>query len=84
VEAPAGTLGLVLDTGNEGLVVYIIKETSPLFRQVQVGDRLVSVDGQVVSRMSTTKVSRLAYCYEKERSENSLIRKASSRLQIAS
>ena len=59
VEAPAGTLGLVLDTDKEGLVVYIVKGTSPLFGQVQVGDRLIRVDGQDVSRMWTAEVSHL-------------------------
>lgn len=60
VEAPAGTLGLVLETGKDGgLLVYIIKGTSPLFGQVQVGDRLISVDGVDVNGMWATEVSRL-------------------------
>lgn len=60
VLAPPGTLGLVLETSAEGNpVVYTIKDASPLSNQVQVGDRLVSMDGVDVSGMVAADVSHL-------------------------
>ena len=52
VKAPAGKLGLVLQTANdEAPVVQSVKNASPLSGQVQVGDRLLSVDGKDVTKM---------------------------------
>ena len=46
VEAPAGLLGLVIDTSEDGYpTICAIKDTSCLAGQVQVGDILLSVDG---------------------------------------
>jgi hypothetical protein len=60
VEAPAGKLGLVLDTGEDGIpVVEEIKSSSPLAGQVRRGDRLLSLDGQDVSTMIAPTVARL-------------------------
>jgi len=45
VEAPAGLLGLVLETSEDGVpTVHAIKESSCLAGQVQLGDWLVFVD----------------------------------------
>lgn len=60
VEAPAGLLGLVLETSEDGVpVVHAIKESSCLADQVQVGDRLVCVDNEDVTSMLASSVSRL-------------------------
>lgn len=61
VEAPPGLLGMTLETSAlDGTPsVYGIKNTSPLASDVQVGDRLISVDGLDVSEMDATAVSRL-------------------------
>lgn len=61
VEAPPGMLGMVLETSAlDGTPsVYGIKNTSPLASDVQVGDRLVDIDGLDVSEMDATAVSRL-------------------------
>ena len=60
VQAPAGKLGLVLDTCEDGTpVVEEIGSSSPLAGQVQVGDRLLSLDGQDVTTMIATTVARL-------------------------
>lgn len=60
VDAPSGLLGMVLESSVEGTPsVYGIKNTSPLASDVQVGDRLVLVDGLDVSEMDATAVSRL-------------------------
>jgi C-terminal processing protease CtpA/Prc len=60
VVAPAGKLGMVIDTPNGGVpVVHAIKETSVLADQVRVGDRLMSVDGEDCTGMTAMQVSNL-------------------------
>lgn len=60
VVAPAGKLGMVIDTPNRGIpVVHAIKDTSVLFDQVRVGDRLISVDGEDCTGMTAMQVSKL-------------------------
>jgi len=60
VVAPAGKLGMVIDTPNGNIpVVHAIKETSVLADQVRVGDRLLSVDGEDCVGMTAMQVSKL-------------------------
>ena len=60
VVAPAGKLGMVIDTPNGGIpVVHAIKDTSVLSDQVRVGDRLLSVDGEDCMGMTAMQVSKL-------------------------
>lgn len=60
VSAPSGTLGLVLEASEDSVpVVSGIRSDSVLFEEVRIGDRLISVDGQDVSDMLTSEVSRL-------------------------
>ena len=60
VVAPPGMLGLVLETSADGVpTVHAIKNTSALASEVQVGDRLLSVDGEDVTVMLASDVSRL-------------------------
>lgn len=60
VEAPAGVLGLVLETTVDGIpVVNAIKPNSVLASSVRIGDRLISVDGHDVSVMLASDVSKL-------------------------
>jgi C-terminal processing protease CtpA/Prc len=60
VYAPAGRLGIVLDSPDkEGPIVYVIKENSPMFEAIDVGDRLIAVDEVDVRQMTPTKVSKL-------------------------
>ncbi len=60
VKAPAGKLGIVIDTPSSGVpVVHAIKETSVLAQSVRIGDKLVSVDGQDTTTMSAIRVSKL-------------------------
>lgn len=60
IDAPAGKLGVVIDAPN-GLspCVYSIKDTSVLRNKVQIGDRLISVDGQDCTGISAGAVSKL-------------------------
>jgi len=58
--APAGKLGVVIDTPLAGVpLVHAIKESSVLADQVRIGDRLISVDDQDVTDMSAIKVSKI-------------------------
>lgn len=60
VVAPAGKLGMVIDTPNGGIpVVHAIKDTSVLIDSVRVGDRLLSVDGEDCTAMTAMQVSKL-------------------------
>jgi hypothetical protein len=60
VLAPAGILGLILETNEDGVpTINNIKAASVLAAQVQIGDRLLSVDGIDVSIMLASDVSRL-------------------------
>lgn len=59
-EVPPGKLGMVLDTPNGSPpIVHAIKPDSVLFDKVQVGDLLLSVDGEDVRSMSAIQVSKL-------------------------
>lgn len=60
IRAPAGKLGMVIDTPGGGVpVVHAIKDDSPLNPEVKVGDRLVAVDGDDVTYMTALQVSKL-------------------------
>ncbi len=60
VYAPAGKLGVVIDTPNDDApVVHAVKDTSPIADQVRVGDKLVAVDDEDVRAMTAIKVSKL-------------------------
>jgi C-terminal processing protease CtpA/Prc len=60
VLAPAGKLGMVIDTPSGGVpVVHAIKDNSVLSDAVRVGDRLISVDGEDCSAMTAMQVSKL-------------------------
>jgi hypothetical protein len=59
VQAPAGKLGLLLQTVDGVPVVHIVLDKSPLAGIVHAGDLLLSVEGTDVLRMKTKHVSRL-------------------------
>jgi hypothetical protein len=60
VIVPAGPLGIVLETDSKGVsVVQQIKSSSPLEEEVQVGDRLIIVDGMDVTMLGAAGVSHL-------------------------
>jgi hypothetical protein len=61
IRAPAGMLGIVLDTPKSGGVLNVkeIKSNSPLAGRVRVGDLLVAVDGTRVTSWSAGIVVRL-------------------------
>jgi len=62
--APAGKLGVVLDTINNGsfssvVVVYRIKPGSPLDGVLKIMDRIVAIDDIDTSNMSATEVNKV-------------------------
>jgi len=60
VLAPAGKLGVVIDTPDEGApIVHAIKETSCVADKLKVGDKLLRVDEEDVTAMTAIKVSKL-------------------------
>lgn len=60
VYAPAGKLGVVIDTPNNGApIVHAVKESSPIADKIQVGDKLVAVDDEDVRTMTAIQVSKL-------------------------
>ena len=60
VYAPAGKLGVVIDTPNDGApTIHAVKDTSPIVDRVRVGDKLVAVDDEDVRAMTAMRVSKL-------------------------
>ena len=54
-----GQLGLVLEATKDGPVVRAIKDYSPLFGLVKVGDKLVEVDGKKTVYSTVNEVTKL-------------------------
>jgi len=60
VYAPAGKLGVVIDTPNDGApVVHAVKDSSPIADKIKVGDKLVAVDDEDTRTMTAIRVSKL-------------------------
>lgn len=60
VDAPAGKLGMVIDTPSGGVpIVHAIKNSSVLADRVEVGDRLISVDDEDTTGLTAMQVSKM-------------------------
>ena len=60
INAPAGKLGVVIDTPDDGApVVHAVKDSSVIADRIQVGDKLIAVDDDDVRSMTAIKVSKL-------------------------
>ena len=62
VIAPAGKLGVVVDIPPDrrgAPFVCDIRETSPLYGQIEPGDKIYAVDDEDVTNMTAVKVSKL-------------------------
>eukprot|EP00546_Thalassionema_frauenfeldii_P017544 CAMPEP_0178896896 /NCGR_PEP_ID=MMETSP0786-20121207/1440_1 /TAXON_ID=186022 /ORGANISM="Thalassionema frauenfeldii, Strain CCMP 1798" /LENGTH=326 /DNA_ID=CAMNT_0020567375 /DNA_START=22 /DNA_END=1003 /DNA_ORIENTATION=- len=67
VVAPAGKLGMVIDTPSGGVpVVHAIKNSSVLANEIMVGDRLISVDDEDTTEYTAVQVSKLISQKEKQ------------------
>jgi len=59
VFAPAGKLGIVVDTSSDGPIVHSLYADSPLVGQVFTGDYIVAVDDEDTSDWSAHSVTKL-------------------------
>ena len=57
--APAGKLGVILDSrpGGEACVIKQIKDDSPIQNEIHLGDKVIAVDDEDVSKMKAFHVS---------------------------
>ena len=59
VFAPAGKLGIIVDTSSDGPIVHSIKGDSPLVGKVFTGDYIVAVDDEDTSDWSAHYITKL-------------------------
>ncbi len=65
IHAPTGKLGVVIDTptsshnGTTMPIVHAVKDSSPLAKKIQVGDKLIMVDEEDVTSLTAIQVSKL-------------------------
>ncbi|KAL7458419.1 hypothetical protein ACHAWC_009996, partial [Mediolabrus comicus] len=59
VYAPAGKLGIIVDSSTEGPVVHSLKDGSPLVGNVFIGDLIVAVDDEDTSDWSAHFLTKL-------------------------
>lgn len=59
VLAPAGPIGIVVDTTKEGPVVHSLKRTSPMLGLISPGDLVVGLDDQDTRSMTAATLTRL-------------------------
>ena len=57
--APAGRLGIVIDTTRNGPTVYKVHEQSPLYNKLKPGDIITSVDDVDTRAMSAASITSL-------------------------
>jgi len=59
VFAPAGPIGIVVDTTKEGPAVHSLKNTSPMLGLINPGDLIVGLDDQDTRGMTAATLTRL-------------------------
>jgi hypothetical protein len=61
VVAPPGSLGIIISnrTKSKGSVVSDVRTTSVLKGKISPGDRIIAIDGEDVSHMTASEISRL-------------------------
>jgi hypothetical protein len=59
VFAPAGPIGIVVDTTKEGPAVHSLKSTSPMLGLINPGDLIVGLDDQDTRGMTAATLTRL-------------------------
>lgn len=59
VFAPAGPIGIVVDTTKEGPAVHSLKSTSPMLGLINPGDLIVGLDDQDTRSMTAATLTRL-------------------------
>ena len=59
VFAPAGKLGIIVDSSKDGPIIHSINGDSPLVGQVFPGDYITAIDGEDTSNWSAYNVTKL-------------------------
>ena len=61
VIAPAGKLGVVVDTSPQRGPAYVadLREDSPLLGKVRLGDKIIAIDDEDVQQLSSIEISKL-------------------------
>ena len=59
IVAPAGKLGIIVDTSNDGPIIHSVNDDSPLLGRVFPGDHIIAVDGEDTSNWSAHHVTKL-------------------------
>jgi hypothetical protein len=59
VFAPAGAIGIVVDTTDKGCIVHSLKKTSPMQGLMNPGDLIVALDDFDVRKMSAASLTKL-------------------------
>ena len=69
VFAPAGPIGIIVDTTKDGPVVHSLKATSPMLGLIGPGDLIVGLDDEDTRSMTAATLTRLMAkkCSQKER-----------------
>jgi C-terminal processing protease CtpA/Prc len=57
ISAPPGRLGIVIDTTNEGPLVYHVLDDSPLLNKLHPGDFIISMNDVDTRSMSSSQLS---------------------------
>ena len=71
IYAPSGELGIIIGTTNDFCpIIHAIKESSPLYDVLQVGDEIISfndVDTTIMKSLELTKMIRMTYNYDRRK-----------------
>ena len=59
VFAPAGKLGIIVDSSKDGPIIHSINDDSPLVGEVFPGDYIIAIDGEDTSNWSAYNVTKL-------------------------
>lgn len=59
VFAPAGPIGIIVDTTKNGPAVHSLKNTSPMIGLINPGDLIVALDDQDTRTMNAATLTRL-------------------------
>jgi C-terminal processing protease CtpA/Prc len=59
VFAPAGAIGIVVDTTKKGCIVHSLKKTSPMQGLMNPGDLIIALDDFDVRKMNAASLTKL-------------------------
>ena len=59
VFAPAGAIGIVVDTTKKGCIVHSLKKSSPMLGMMNPGDLIIALDDFDVRKMTAASLTKL-------------------------